>query len=335
MKHRLPGIALVLSGLLIGGCSNSGLGPLDSMLKRAPSERAAPRTPQNESPEARGFRILAEAGDPDGQFRLASLYFYGQTVHGDDAQASYWFEQAARQGQTEAQYYFGEMHYQGRGTARDYAKAAEWYRRAAEGGYALAQANLATMTYDGQGVSRDPVEAYKWITLGVAHATTDEVRKFATGAREVMTRALSGPQIGAGESRAREWTAARQITEDAVRESALRWISARWGGSSWLIEVERGAPSPGLMERFQADPRFRSVAELELSPPQGLGGLRYVLNGVVISVGSLTWRNRNEATATVSAYRGPLEATSGRVVIERNFVRRWICREVEGTWSIS
>ena len=52
------------------------------------------------------------------------------------------------------------MYYNGQGVRRDYAEATKWVRKAAERGYAAAQAYLGIMYWNGQGVPREPVLAY-------------------------------------------------------------------------------------------------------------------------------------------------------------------------------
>jgi len=68
----------------------------------------------------------AEAGDPDAQLSLASLYDLGQ------------------------------------GVRREPVTAYNWYRRAADAGLAAAEFNVAVMLDTGDGVPRDAAEAAKW-----------------------------------------------------------------------------------------------------------------------------------------------------------------------------
>ena len=60
------------------------------------------------------------------------------------------------------------MYYNGQGVQRDYAEAANWVRRAAEQGYAPAQADLGVLYWNGQGVPQDAVLAYMWLHLAAA-----------------------------------------------------------------------------------------------------------------------------------------------------------------------
>ncbi|MGN6890600.1 tetratricopeptide repeat protein, partial [Neisseria sp. P0014.S004] len=70
--------------------------------------------------------------------------------------------QVAKQGNAKAQYNLGGMYYNGQGVRKDYAQAVQWYRKAAEQGNAKAQYNLGVMYEKGQGVRKDYVEAVRW-----------------------------------------------------------------------------------------------------------------------------------------------------------------------------
>jgi TPR repeat protein len=61
------------------------------------------------------------------------------------------------------------MYYNGQSVQRDYAEAANWVRKAAEQGYAPAQAYLGIMYWNGQGVPRDAILAYMWLNLAATH----------------------------------------------------------------------------------------------------------------------------------------------------------------------
>ncbi len=78
------------------------------------------------------WRPLAEAGDPEAQVALASLYLDGL------------------------------------GVARDQVEGARWYRLAAEQGEPVAQLNLGDLYSRGQGVPRDLAQAYLWLSLAAA-----------------------------------------------------------------------------------------------------------------------------------------------------------------------
>jgi TPR repeat protein len=69
------------------------------------------------------------------------------------------------------------MYYNGQGVQRDYAEATKWLRRATERGYAPAQAYLGIMHWNGQGVPRDPVLAYMWLMLAATQEPKAEAER--------------------------------------------------------------------------------------------------------------------------------------------------------------
>ena len=54
-------------------------------------------------------REAAEAGDPDAELRLASMYYRGEGMEQDYREAAKWYRKAAEQGNAEAQYRLGEI----------------------------------------------------------------------------------------------------------------------------------------------------------------------------------------------------------------------------------
>jgi TPR repeat protein len=64
------------------------------------------------------------------------MYYTGQDIPQDYAQAVQWYRKAAEQGLAQAQYNLGFMYDKGRGVRQDDAQAVAWYRKAAEQGYA-------------------------------------------------------------------------------------------------------------------------------------------------------------------------------------------------------
>ncbi len=58
------------------------------------------------------------------------------------------------------------MYYKGQGIPQDHAEAARWSRKAAEQGDANAQINLGIMYEEGQGVAQDYAEALNWFEKG-------------------------------------------------------------------------------------------------------------------------------------------------------------------------
>ncbi len=64
---------------------------------------------------------------------------------GDNTLALYWYRKAAANGDVEKQKKLGLIYYYGEGVSQDYAEAVKWYRKAAEQGHAEAQYHLGDM----------------------------------------------------------------------------------------------------------------------------------------------------------------------------------------------
>jgi hypothetical protein len=88
----------------------------------------------------------ADQGNPDGQKYLAFMYFSGNGMTKDIAEAIRWFRKAADQGDVTAQSMLGSIYGSGAfGVPRNDAEAIKWYRKAAEQGDGLAKAFLAQL----------------------------------------------------------------------------------------------------------------------------------------------------------------------------------------------
>lgn len=105
---------------------------------------------------------LAEEGDPQAQYLVGRMRFYGQVLLQDAAAAARWYRRAAEQGFSPAQLAFAIALDGGWGVPRDPAEAARWYRIAALQGERGAMWRLAYHYRRGIGVPRDLVEAWAW-----------------------------------------------------------------------------------------------------------------------------------------------------------------------------
>jgi hypothetical protein len=90
------------------------------------------------------------------------LYYNGDGITQDYAEAAKWYQKAAEQGNASAQANLGYMYERGDGVAQDDTVAVKWYRQAAEQGHASAQNNLGNIYYNGKGVTKDDAQALKW-----------------------------------------------------------------------------------------------------------------------------------------------------------------------------
>jgi TPR repeat protein len=111
----------------------------------------------------------------------------------------------AGQGDAESQSRLGYMYYQGQGVPQDYAEALKWYRLAAAQGYARAQYSLGYMYANGEGVPQDHVQAHKWLTLATITFTDKPERDEAIKARNRVAARMTPAQIAEAQKLAREW----------------------------------------------------------------------------------------------------------------------------------
>ena len=130
--------------------------------------------PRDAAEAVRWFRMAAEQGHIEAQFRLGRMYDFGMSVPEDNAEAVRWYRMAAEQGNARAQLRFGHMYDFGAGVPEDKAEAVRWYRMAAGQGNAEAQFLLGGMLAFGEGVPEDLVLAHMW--LNIARANGYDVR---------------------------------------------------------------------------------------------------------------------------------------------------------------
>lgn len=137
-----------------------------------------------------GFVVLATEGDATAQHYLARMYFNGEGVPQDDAEAERLSRLAAEQGHAGAQFKLGTMYSDGRSVAQNDVEAAKWYRRVAEQGHALVQFVLGWMRWSAKGVPQDFVSAYAWISVSSANdPSLTRAKKLRDMLAEPMTKA--------------------------------------------------------------------------------------------------------------------------------------------------
>lgn len=103
------------------------------------------------------FTLAAEEGLDLAQYNLGILYFTGQGVEKDSAEAFRWTEAAAQQGHLAAQFNLASLYHSGDGVAADNDKAVQFFESAARGGHAGAAVVLANMYADGEiGMDEEP-----------------------------------------------------------------------------------------------------------------------------------------------------------------------------------
>ena len=116
----------------------------------------------------------AEQGDPDSQFELALMYYYGNGgVFKNAEKSEKWALAAAEQGVVNAQVFLGEMYHYGDFLPQDDTSAFKWFNAAAEQGDDYAQWSLGNCYYFGAGVEQDYREAFKWYEMAAAQGNLD------------------------------------------------------------------------------------------------------------------------------------------------------------------
>ena len=121
---------------------------------------------QSGSEAIKWFRLAAEAGLAEAQFRLAECYGLVDN-NNDPTEEAKWFRKAADQGDNEAMRRLAVCYNLGSGVQKDGAEAIKWFRRAVDGGNTIAISQLGDMFAEGDGVPRDYVEAANWYRKSV------------------------------------------------------------------------------------------------------------------------------------------------------------------------
>lgn len=120
------------------------------------------------------LKKAAEAGDPEAQASLASMYAKGEGAQKDTAEAIVWYQKAALHNNAEAQYQLGLMMLIGRDIPKDEAQSIELIRKAADQGHLQATLSLGGAYEKGIGVPRDIDKAFEFYQLAAERANNPE-----------------------------------------------------------------------------------------------------------------------------------------------------------------
>ncbi len=105
----------------------------------------------------------AQAGDAEKQYELAESHALG--LHGlspDISQIIFWLRKAGEQNHLQAQTWLARIYYDGEKVPQDKAEAAVWLRKAAGQGDVKSREKLARMYHTGDGIPRDVKQAIFW-----------------------------------------------------------------------------------------------------------------------------------------------------------------------------
>lgn len=116
----------------------------------------------NQEKARKWYQLSAEQGSLESQVRLGVLHLHGKLPDASDTDAWRWLSLAAEQGDPDAQMRFAMLLLEGKGGEVDEPRAAEMFKAAAEQGLSQAQNNLGSLYERGIGVTKDPEQAFEW-----------------------------------------------------------------------------------------------------------------------------------------------------------------------------
>jgi TPR repeat protein len=146
------------------------------------------------------LRLASDAGSPEAQYALATLYKDGNGVPKDPTAATKLLGAAARGGNLAAEVEYAVALFNGTGITKDESAAALLFRKAALKGNAIAQNRLARILATGRGLPVDTTAAVKWHTIAKAGGDSDVWL-------ETFIQRLKDTERAAGENAARLWLA--------------------------------------------------------------------------------------------------------------------------------
>ncbi len=125
------------------------------------------------------YRRGADLGNSDAMIEMGSMYLYGQGVEQGYTQALECFKKAADLGKENAMGWLGYLYYNGMGVEQDYTQALEYFKEGADLGDPSAMNNLAGMYFYGQGVEQDYAQALEWYEKAADLGYTEAMKSLA------------------------------------------------------------------------------------------------------------------------------------------------------------
>lgn len=147
------------------------------------------------------LRPLVDQGNADAQDILAIMYYVGQGLPQNRAEAIRLYRLAAEQGNAHAQDALGFAYQNGVGVHRDVGEAAKWFRKSADQDNLDAQFNLGEMYELGEGVPPDLRARVYVVHAGCLtwHAGLRDA------GHDRVAQQMSPEQIAEAQKLAREW----------------------------------------------------------------------------------------------------------------------------------
>ncbi len=109
----------------------------------------------------------------EAQISLADMYFRGDTVAKDNAQALSWFRSAGESGHEKAQIILAVIYGSGEWVPKDLPESGRWFRKLAEQGNVHGQHAVGLMYASGEGVPKNSKEAVRWTRMAADQGDAD------------------------------------------------------------------------------------------------------------------------------------------------------------------
>ena len=149
---------------------------------------------------AQDVKTAAQAGSPEAQYALATLYKEGRGVPKDMVEVVRLLAAASSADNTDAQVEYAIALYNGTGTPKNEPAAVALLRKAARQNSPIAQNRLARVLVTGQGAPMDKIEGLKWHlvakTAGKGDLQLDEALSQATPEEREKAQAAARKWLG-------------------------------------------------------------------------------------------------------------------------------------------
>ncbi len=151
----------------------------------------------------KGWTVLANQGNAEGQYFLGNMYAEGLGAPRDYARAAFWFAESASQGYSHGQFALGYLYEHGWGVSKDCSNALKWYGLAADQGLAMAHSNIGLMYEEGRGVWQDYAKAHMRYSLAISLSNSNP--STAIQNLNSLIKKMTSAQIVQAKRLAREW----------------------------------------------------------------------------------------------------------------------------------
>ena len=201
------------------------------------------------SKTAKAYQLQASRGDARAEYELSKLYFSGNGVRQNYAEAFRLAHMAADQGYAKAASAIGSWYFYGLGAPKNYSEAFRWYSIAAAKGDAAGQYGLGYMYRQGLGVRQDDKHAVEWIRKSAQQGYPRAETELAF----LLRKGYGVPQDNA---QAADWYRKAASQGDAEAESGIGFME--WYG--YGVEQNRGEATRWFRQAAEQDDAYAREA---------------------------------------------------------------------------